>query len=75
MYWIRLANITEDKYSTHLVNEFYSNILVKRSDVNLPMWDSDLLYTHFNDRDFDFDEKFLGNLIDCKNYKIGRAHV
>ena len=32
------------------------------------MWDPDLLYTHFNDRDFDFDEKFLGNLIDCKNY-------
>ena len=68
MDWIGLANITEDKYSTHLVNEFYSGILVKKSDLNLPMWDPDLLYTHFNDRDFDFDEKFLGNLIDCKNY-------
>ena len=32
------------------------------------MWDPELLYTHFNDRDFDFDEKFLGNIIDCKNY-------
>ena len=35
--WIRLANMTEDKYSTHLVNEFYSGILVKKSDLNLPM--------------------------------------
>ena len=66
MDWIGLANITEDKYSTHLVNEFFSGILVKKSDLNLPMWDPDLLYTHFNDRDFDFDEKFLGNIIDCK---------
>ena len=52
MDWIGLANITEDKYRTHLVNEFYSGILVKRSDLNLPMWDPDLLYTDFNDRDF-----------------------
>ena len=68
MDWIGLANITEDKYSTHLVNEFYSGILVKKSDLNLPMWNPELLYTHFNDRDFDFDEKFLGDIIDCKNY-------
>ena len=37
MDWIGLANITEDKYSTHLVNEFFSGILVKKSDLNLPM--------------------------------------
>ena len=60
--------MTEDKYSTHLVNEFYSSILVKKSDLNLPIWNPDLLYTHFNDRDFDFDEQYLDNIIDCKNY-------
>ena len=31
------------------------------------MWDFDLLYTHFNDRDFNIDEKYLGDIIDCKN--------
>ena len=56
MDWIRLASMTENKYSTHLVNEFYSGILVKKSDLNLSLWNPDLLYTHFNDRDFDFDD-------------------
>ena len=59
--------MTEDNYNTHLVNEFYLGILVKKSDLNLPMWNPDLLYTHFNDRDFDFDEQYLGNIIGCKN--------
>ena len=58
MDWIGLANITKDKYSTHLMNGFYSGILVKRNDLNLPMWDPDLLYTHFNDRDFDLMRNF-----------------
>ena len=31
------------------MNEFYSGILVKKSDLNLSMRDPDLLYTHFND--------------------------
>ena len=68
MDWIGLANMTENKYSTHLVNEFYSDILVKKSDLNLPIWDPDLLYTYFNDRDFNIDEKYLGDIIGCKNY-------
>ena len=67
MDWIGLANMTENNYSTHLVNEFYSGNLVKKSDLNLRMWNPDLLYTHFNDRDFDFDEQYLGNIIGCKN--------
>ena len=70
MDWIGLANMTENKYSTHLVNEFYSSILVKKSDLSLPMWNPDLLYTHFNDRNFDLDEQYLGNIIDCKNYNF-----
>ena len=68
MDWIGLANITENQYSTHLVNKFYSGILVKKSDLNMPMWNPDLLCTHFNDKDFDFDKKYLGNIISCKNY-------
>ena len=68
MDWIGLTNMTENKYSTHLVNEFYSSILVKKSDLNLPMWNLNLLYTHFNDRDFNIDEKYLGDIIGCKNY-------
>ena len=30
MAWIRLANMIENKYRTHLLNEFYSGILVKK---------------------------------------------
>ena len=37
-------------------------------NLNMPMWNPDLLYTHFNDRDFDIDEQFLGNIIGCKKY-------
>ena len=32
MDWIGLANMTENKYSIHLVNEFYSGILVKKNE-------------------------------------------
>ena len=50
--WLGLANLNEMQYSPYLCNEFYSSILLKKSEFNLIVnFDIENIYMFFDKRE------------------------
>ena len=69
MDWLGLTNLSEIHYSPHLVNEFYSGILLKKSESSIIVnFDDEVIYTFFDGRERELTATYLGNLLSCRHY-------
>ena len=64
MGWMGLANLSEKCYSSFLINEFYSGLLIHASEYeNLVRFDFDVLYTFIDGQKWVITKSDLGKLI------------
>ena len=69
MSWMDLANLSEKYYSSVLVNEFYSGILIHAKEYeNLVRFRYDVLYTYFDGQKRIITESDFGKLLGCEHY-------
>ena len=69
MRWIGLANLFEKCYSSLLVKEFYSRLLIHTSEYKNPVrFDSNILYTFIDGKKWVITKYDLGKLLGCEYY-------
>ena len=69
MYWLVLADLFEMHFCPQLVNEFYSRIVLKKSELdNVVLYDEDTIHTFFDGKKHTLTEQDLGKLLKCEHY-------
>ena len=67
--WLGLVKLGEMHYGSYFCNEFYSGILLKKSESNMIVhFNSENIYTFFDGRERELIPLYLGDLLFCRHY-------